>query len=180
MPGLLGRGIWRKRSARFAGRLASPIQKRRVRSCAASSRALRCFIVDRSRLWNALPADSIDVLHIVGGGSRNALLNQCAANATGRAVLAGPVEATAIGNVLLQAIALGDLDSLTSVRRVVRQSFPEETFTPEENEAVALGLRTLLHLVLRDWTIFLRAAPMQKRSFSPRMKICPSLIASEE
>ena len=56
-------------------------------------------------------------LHIVGGGSHNALLNQFAANATGRTVLAGPAEATAIGNLLLQAVTLGHLDSLTDLRR---------------------------------------------------------------
>ena len=49
----------------------------------------------------------IEVIHIVGGGSRNALLNQFVADATGRTVVAGPSEATAIGNVLVQAIAAG-------------------------------------------------------------------------
>jgi rhamnulokinase len=70
-------------------------------------------------------------LHIVGGGSQSALLNQFAASATGRIVLAGPVEATAIGNVLLQAIALGHLDSLTGLRRTVRASFPIPEFHPQ-------------------------------------------------
>ena len=62
-------------------------------------------------------------LHIVGGGSQSALLNQFAANATGRPVLAGPIEATALGNVLIQAIALGHLASLGGLREVVRASF---------------------------------------------------------
>ena len=57
----------------------------------------------------ALTGRTIRRLHIVGGGSRNALLNRFAADATGRDVLAGPVEATAIGNLLLQAAALGHL-----------------------------------------------------------------------
>jgi rhamnulokinase len=72
----------------------------------------------------------IRTLHIVGGGSKNRLLNQATANATGREIVAGPVEATAIGNVLIQAIALGDLDSLQALRRTVRASFPVETFHP--------------------------------------------------
>ena len=66
-------------------------------------------------------------LHIVGGGSQSGLLNQFAANATGRLVLAGPVEATAVGNVLLQATALGHLASLAALRETVRASF---TITP--------------------------------------------------
>jgi len=67
-------------------------------------------------------------LHIVGGGSRNALLNEFAANATGRQVIAGPVEATAIGNVLIQGIALGHVKSLMALRRVVSDSFALQTF----------------------------------------------------
>jgi rhamnulokinase len=73
-------------------------------------------------------------LHIVGGGSRNVLLNEFAANATKRQVIAGPVEATAIGNVLIQAIALGHLKSLTAVRRIVRDSFVLQTFEPRGTE----------------------------------------------
>ncbi len=69
-------------------------------------------------------------LHIAGGGSRNALLNQFAAEGTGRTVLAGPVEATAAGSVLLQALALGHLEDAAALRRTVRNSFPLETYTP--------------------------------------------------
>lgn len=72
----------------------------------------------------------ITTLHIVGGGSSNRLLNQFAADATGRAVVAGPVEATAIGNVLVQAIAMGDVADLTAARRIVRESFAVERFEP--------------------------------------------------
>ena len=67
-------------------------------------------------------------LHIVGGGSRNELLNQFTANATGILVLAGPVEATALGNVLVQAIALGHLPSLAAARDQVRRSFQVSSF----------------------------------------------------
>ena len=73
-------------------------------------------------------------LHIVGGGSQSALLNLFAACATGREVLAGPVEATAIGNALIQAIALGHLKSLAELRGVVRESFPLQTYHPQETE----------------------------------------------
>jgi rhamnulokinase len=69
-------------------------------------------------------------LHIVGGGSQSALLNQFAANATSREVIAGPVEATAAGNILIQAIALGQVESLSALREIVSNSFPLRTFTP--------------------------------------------------
>lgn len=71
-------------------------------------------------------------LHIVGGGSKNALLNQFSANATQLTVHAGPTEATAIGNVLIQAIALGHLPDLAALRAVVRQSFPLVTYQPQD------------------------------------------------
>jgi rhamnulokinase len=64
----------------------------------------------------------VDDVHIVGGGSRNALLNQLTADRTGRRVLAGPEEATVLGNLLVQARALGDLPAGVSVRDVARRS----------------------------------------------------------
>jgi rhamnulokinase len=76
----------------------------------------------------------IHTLHIVGGGSQNRLLNQIAADATGRRVLAGPVEATALGNVLLQARATGHLGTLADVRRFVRNSVRPEVYEPEAAE----------------------------------------------
>jgi rhamnulokinase len=69
-------------------------------------------------------------LHIVGGGSQNALLNGFTANALQIPVLAGPVEATAAGNVLIQAIAVKQLASLSAARQVVRDSFTVTTVEP--------------------------------------------------
>lgn len=77
----------------------------------------------------------LTTLHIVGGGSQNVLLNQFSASATGRVVIAGPVEATAAGNVLIQAIALGHLADLTALRAVVKQSFTVETYKPQDSAA---------------------------------------------
>jgi len=74
-------------------------------------------------------------LHIVGGGSQSKLLNQASADAIGCTVIAGPVEATAIGNVLVQAIALKDIASLVELRRTVRDSFPATIYKPRHNEA---------------------------------------------
>jgi rhamnulokinase len=72
----------------------------------------------------------IDVIYIVGGGSKNRLLNQLVANETGRRVVAGPGEATAIGNLLVQAMGAGELSGLNEIRAVVRNSFAPEAFEP--------------------------------------------------
>ena len=77
--------------------------------------------------------EKIKTLHIVGGGSQNKLLNQMAADATGRVVVTGPIEGTAIGNLLIQAYGLGRLKSHQEIRQVVRASFPIETFQPQSN-----------------------------------------------
>ena len=79
-----------------------------------------------------LTGRSIARLHIVGGGSQSILLDQFAANATQREVIAGPVEATAAGNVLIQAIALGQVESHQALREIVRDSFPLQTFRPRD------------------------------------------------
>jgi rhamnulokinase len=77
-----------------------------------------------------LTGHKIHTIHIVGGGSRNRLLNQLVASATGRKVIAGPVEATAAGNVLVQAIGAGEVASLDEAREIVRRSFEIEVFEP--------------------------------------------------
>ncbi|GBC99651.1 L-Rhamnulokinase [bacterium HR17] len=76
----------------------------------------------------------VSTVHIVGGGARNWLLNQFTADATGKVVVAGPVEATATGNALVQAIALGYLGSHAELRAVVRNSFDLRTFEPRPDE----------------------------------------------
>jgi rhamnulokinase len=74
----------------------------------------------------------IDQIRIIGGGSKNRLLNQLTADATGRKVLAGPAEATALGNVAIQILATGGAASLAEVRAIVDRSFPTEVFDPLE------------------------------------------------
>jgi rhamnulokinase len=81
-----------------------------------------------------LLGNRIERVHIVGGGSRNALLNQFAANALQVPVETGPTEATAIGNCVVQAIAMRDLPSLTAAREVIRASFPTDTVLPADPE----------------------------------------------
>jgi rhamnulokinase len=72
----------------------------------------------------------IEQIRVVGGGSRNRLLNQFTADATGRPVLAGPAEATALGNIGVQVLATGAADSLQEVRALIDRSFPTEIFEP--------------------------------------------------
>jgi rhamnulokinase len=78
----------------------------------------------------------LDPLHVVGGGARNRLLCQLAADATGRTVVAGPAEATAAGNVAMQAMALGHLGSLAEARDLVRRSFEIVAYDPRPGAAV--------------------------------------------
>jgi len=73
----------------------------------------------------------IDVLHIVGGGIQNELLCQFTADATGRKVITGPIEATASGNILMQAKAAGQLGSIDEAREVVRNSFELKEYQPQ-------------------------------------------------
>ncbi|MDC0936934.1 rhamnulokinase [Pirellulales bacterium] len=76
-----------------------------------------------------------EILHIVGGGGQNILLNQMAADATGKRVKVGPFEATAIGNILTQALAAGAVADLEELRNVVAASSNVKTYRPEEPTA---------------------------------------------
>ena len=89
------------------------------------------------RALEDVTGQNINVLHIVGGGSRNELLAQFASNATGKKVLTGPTEATACGNVLTQALACGQLDSLEQGRRLIGNSFKLKEFQPADIETWA-------------------------------------------
>ena len=77
----------------------------------------------------------IEVIHIVGGGSRNQLLNQLTANACARRVVAGPVEATVLGNLLVQARSHGEVQSLADIREVISTSSELTQFEPADTDA---------------------------------------------
>jgi rhamnulokinase len=98
--------------------------------CALESLALK-YRWAIERLEQILGA-RIRTIHVVGGGARNDLLCQFTADACARPVLAGPVEATAAGNVLMQALAHGKLGSVSDLRAVVAQSFPAQVYEPRE------------------------------------------------
>jgi rhamnulokinase len=73
----------------------------------------------------------LETIHIVGGGAQNRRLCQATADATGRPVVAGPVEATAIGNLMMQGVAAGAIGSIADAREVVRRSFAVEEYAPQ-------------------------------------------------
>jgi len=77
----------------------------------------------------------IETIHIVGGGAKNALLCQMAADATNRRVVAGPVEATALGNLVVQAVAAGAIGSLAKARDIIRASFEVQEYRPRQPAA---------------------------------------------
>jgi len=79
-------------------------------------------------------ANRIRTIHIVGGGSQNRLLCQFTADATGLKVIAGPIEAAAIGNMLCQAMASGAVATLAQARNIVRRSFPRETYETRDRD----------------------------------------------
>jgi rhamnulokinase len=87
------------------------------------------WVLERIQAVRSVP---IDVVHIIGGGCQNELLCQFTADATGRPVTAGPVEGTATGNVIVQAMALGHLASLEEARALVCRSFDLRTYEPGE------------------------------------------------
>ena len=94
-----------------------------------------------------LSGSTIDVIHIVGGGSQNELLNQFTANACGRPVVAGPVEATALGNVLIQARTSGALSTLAEMRSVVRASSALKHYEPQDQSAWAAAYAKFCELL---------------------------------
>jgi rhamnulokinase len=85
------------------------------------------------RQLEAVTGRSVQAIHVVGGGSNNALLCQLTADACELPVLAGPAEATAIGNLVVQAMALGELASVTEARALVRDSWPTRRYQPSSD-----------------------------------------------
>jgi rhamnulokinase len=120
------------RLAAFATRTGQPVptDEGAFVRCALESLALKYRWTIR-RIEQIL-GTKIKTVHVVGGGARNALLCQFTADACGIPVHAGPVEATAAGNVLLQAMARGRISSLADARAIVAASFPVDTYEPQD------------------------------------------------
>lgn len=108
---------------------AVPEEEGAVLRCALESLALKFRQV--LAMCEELNGGRIETIHIVGGGTKNQQLCQFAADACGRRVVAGPVEATATGNVMLQAVAAGDVASIAEAREVIRRSFPADEYLPQ-------------------------------------------------
>lgn len=109
---------------------AIPETKGELVRCALESLALKYrWVLEK---LEGMLGRKLSPIHIVGGGSRNWLLCQFTADCTGRPVLAGPVEATAMGNLLTQAMALGEVASLAQAREIVRQSTPIQVYEPDD------------------------------------------------
>jgi rhamnulokinase len=118
--------------AEFCTRTGQPVptEPGAVVRCALESLALRYrWVLER---LEELLGRRLDTVHVVGGGCQNTLLCQLTADACNRPVVAGPVEATAIGNVLVQALGLRVIGSLAEAREVVRRSFEVRTYQPEQ------------------------------------------------
>jgi rhamnulokinase len=118
----------------FCERTGQPVpeEKGAIVRCALESLALK-YRWTLERLEEML-GRRLGPIHIIGGGTQNRLLNQLAADATGRRVVTGPIEATAIGNVLVQMMALGHIASLAEGRQIVCDSFDVETYEPQEGD----------------------------------------------
>lgn len=109
-----------------------PETRGQVVRCIFESLALRYRqVLENLRSLSPRP---IETLHVIGGGSRNELLNRFTANATGIPVVAGPSEATAIGNVMVQAMAAGQASDMAGMRRLVHRSVPLKTYQPQDTE----------------------------------------------
>ncbi|WP_372846688.1 rhamnulokinase family protein [Pontiella sp.] len=110
----------------------------------AAYEGLALLYADTYESLETLSGRTLDTLRIVGGGCKDTLLDQMAANATGRKVVTGPTEATATGNLIMQMFAMGDIKSLAEGREVIRNSFADETnvFEPQNAAEWKNALKT--------------------------------------
>ncbi len=103
--------------------------------CIFESLAL-CYRATAERL-EAMTGKKYEVINIVGGGTKEEMLSRFAADASGKTVYAGPVEATTIGNCMMQLIASGDVSDLWEARRIIRDSFEVKVYEPDNSEKAA-------------------------------------------
>jgi rhamnulokinase len=123
---------------------AVPEDKGAVVRCALESLALKYrYFLDK---LTALSGKQVDVLHIIGGGAQNHLLCQMTADAIGKPVLAGPVEATALGNALVQFITLGEVSDISEGRRLVAASTQFAHYEPQHQTQWSDAYQRFSHL----------------------------------
>jgi len=136
-----------KKIAEFCEETGQPAPANHAAYVRCIYESLALFYRVTLRRIERLTGRKIEKLHIVGGGSQATTLNQLAANSLKIPVLAGPTECTALGNILIQAIALGHVESHEAAREVVRNSFELKMFTPQDSEqwdAAAVRFEKLL------------------------------------
>ena len=127
-------GSMPERIAEYCRRTSQPVPGTVGETCRTVLESLALRYREVLESVEKLQGRKIHVIHLVGGGSRNTVLDQFVANATAREVLAGPSEATAIGNILVQAIGSGKIKDLSEARQVVRRSFEIQRFIPRPSE----------------------------------------------
>ena len=112
-----------------------PVGPAAISRCIIESLALKfCWVIAK---LEEITGNSIDTIHIIGGGCRNRELCQATADATSRRVVAGPVEATAAGNIMVQAIAAGKIGDIAEGRAMIARSFEMEEYLPIHTDAWA-------------------------------------------
>jgi rhamnulokinase len=124
---------------------AIPQSRGEIARVALESLALKYRLV-LNRL-ETLAGKHLDPIHIIGGGTKNHLLNQFTADCTGRKVVSGPIEATSVGNVLMQALALGHIANIQDARAIVRKSFAPEIYQPQYSAGWEHAYQKLLQLL---------------------------------
>ena len=131
----------------FARRTNQPVPETvgQVARCIYESLALKYrWALER---LEAIKGQRIEQLNIVGGGIQNRMLDQFVADSIDRPVITGPIEGAAIGNLLAQAMALGDIQDVSELREVVRRSEPVERWTPNHTALWEDGYKRLLAIL---------------------------------
>ena len=145
-----------RRSATTAGARASPSRRDRRRSRARSSRASRSSTASCWTRSKSSPACRSSRSRSSAADRATGCLNQFTADATGRTVLAGPAEATALGNIAMQMLATGAVGSLAEARRIIEYSFPVDRFEPDSGGSLGRALPPLPGLRGADLCLSLR------------------------
>ncbi len=130
-PGFLAPGDMPARIRDFCAKTGQGLGEEpgAIARCVFESLALKYrWVLERAEEVSGQHAETV---HVVGGGARNSLLCRLTAEAARRPVVAGPVEATALGNVMVQAYARGHVGALAEIRDVVRASVEAQTYAPE-------------------------------------------------
>ena len=139
-------GFWRERTfSRRSGFQRIPEKYGDFVQIILQSLALKYrYVLDQ---LNEISVNKINRLYVTGGGIRNKVLNQYIANATGLEVITALAEGTAAGNVLVQAMALGEINSLTVIRQIVNRSIETHSYHPQQTKEWNQAYDTFLKLI---------------------------------